>query len=147
MLRLCLAFLCLITQARASDWTRLEFLLGSWTADDGKFSFERKLGDHVIVRTNSSPQLNHEDLMTIYVDEQSGKPRAIYFDSEGHVIRYNVEVPSEGRAVFESDGTQQGPKYRLTYQKDGKALTGTFEIAPPGSEYKQYLKWTSISKP
>ena len=39
--------------------------------------------------------------MIVYND---GAPRAIYFDSEGHVIRYTVSFPSKDVAVFDSEG-------------------------------------------
>src|SRR5882762_2334185 len=76
----------------APDWSKLEFLLGNWVADGGSFSFELQLDRRVIVRKNQNSNPRHEDLMTIYPDEQTGKLRAIYFDSEAHVIRYNVQA-------------------------------------------------------
>ena len=41
--------------------------------------------------------------------------------------------------VFESDGKQPGPRYRLSYQLDKGLLDGRFDIAPPGGEFKRYL--------
>jgi hypothetical protein len=79
----------------------------------------------------------------IYLDAPNDTPRAIYFDSEGHTIRYNLTFPAAGRVVFESDGTQPGPRYRLSYSLNGPALDGKFEVAPPGAVYKAYLTWTS----
>ena len=140
------------------DWKKLEFLLGKWTgiaaeketplgAGQGAFSFELELNKKIVVRRNNATYdsgVRHDDLMVIYFDGPAGAPpRAIYFDSEGHVIRYNVTVPSVNRAVFESDGTQPGPKYRLTYWMEGSSLKGTFEVAPPGAEYKTYMSWAS----
>jgi hypothetical protein len=141
-----------------ADWKKLEFLLGKWTgaagekesplgAGQGSFSFELQLDRKIIIRRNNASYdsgARHDDLMVIYFDgPQDSPPRAIYFDSEGHVIRYNVATPAANRAVFESDGTQPGPKYRLSYWMQGSALKGTFELAPPGAEYKTYLSWTS----
>jgi hypothetical protein len=90
------------------------------------------------VRHNTAP--NHEDLLVIYIEAIyiKNETRAIYFDSEGHVIHYKVSVPSENTAVFESDGA---PKYRLTYWLDHESLNGKFEIAD-----KTYLNWTSTRK-
>jgi hypothetical protein len=138
-------------------WKRMEFLLGKWTgvagekdtqigAGQGAFSFELELSQKIVVRRNNASYdsgAKHDDLMVIYFDGPKDAPRAIYFDSEGHVIRYNVTFPAANRAVFESDGSQPGPKYRLTYWMDGALLKGTFEVAPPGSEYKNYMSWTS----
>jgi hypothetical protein len=138
-------------------WKKLEFLLGKWTgvagekdtpvgAGQGAFSFELQLDRKIIVRHNyaeysSAPR--HDDLMVIYLDAPNDTPRAIYFDSEGHVIRYNLAFPSRDRVVFESDGTQAGPRYRLSYWLERESLNGKFEVATPGSEYRTYLSWKS----
>jgi hypothetical protein len=136
---------------------RLEFLLGKWVgiagekdtplgAGQGAFSFEAQLNQKIIVRHNHAAYnsgAQHDDLMVIYFDGPNASPRAMYFDTEGHVIRYNLTFPSANAVVFESDGTQPGPRYRLTYRHERELLNGTFEIAPPGGEYKAYLRWTS----
>ena len=81
--------------------------------------------------------------MIIYLDAPDSKPHAIYFDSEGHVIRYNLTFPSANNVVFESEASQPGPRYRLSYWMNGPALDGKFEVAPPGADYKTYMRWTS----
>jgi len=138
-------------------WKRMEFLLGKWTgvagekdtqlgAGQGAFSFDLELNQKIVVRRNNASYnsgLTHDDLMVIYFDGPKEAPRAIYFDSEGHVIRYNVAFPGAERVVFESDGTQAGPKYRLTYWTEKGTLKGTFEVAPPGAEYKNYMSWAA----
>jgi len=140
-----------------SSWSKLEFLLGNWSgaagekdtplgAGQGAFSFERQLNSKIIVRRNRADYnsgVRHDDLMIIYLDEPNDTPRAIYFDTEGHVIRYNLTFPSAGTVTFESDGTQAGPRYRLSYWLERGSLNGKFEVAPPGADYKAYLKWTS----
>lgn len=138
------------------SWNKLEFLLGKWTgsagedtpqgAGQGGFSFEPELNHKIIVRRNHAGYnsgAQHDDLMVIYLDSPNNAPRAIYFDTEGHVIRYNLTFPAANTAVFESDGTQPGPRFRLSYSLDGPALSGKFEVAPPGAEYKPYLSWKS----
>jgi hypothetical protein len=139
-------------------WKQMEFLLGKWTGvagekdtqigtGQGAFSFDLELNQKIVVRRNNAAYdsgLKHDDLMVVYFDGPKGSPpRAIYFDSEGHVIRYNVTFPAAAKAVFESDGTQPGPRYRLTYWMEKAELKGTFEVAPPGAEYRNYLSWTS----
>ena len=140
-------------------WQPLEFLFGKWTAlgdtqigsGQGVFSFELELNNRIVVRHNYAEYnkgpaagTRHDDLLVVYAETPEDKPRAIYFDSEGHVIRYNVTTPARNTAVFESDGSQPGPRYRLSYALDGKNLNGKFEIAGPGTaEYKTYLSWTS----
>jgi hypothetical protein len=136
---------------------KLDFLLGEWTgvagekdtplgAGKGSFSFAPELKQQIIVRRNSANYASgaqHDDLMVIYADAPDPTPRAIYFDTEGHVIRYTLAFPAPNRVVFESDAAQPGPKYRLTYWMEGAALDGRFEIAAPAGEYKTYLSWTS----
>ena len=143
--------------AQETPWKKLDFLLGKWTgvagpqdtqigAGQGSFSFETQLEGKILVRQNTASYnsgVKHGDLMVIYLDAPKDTPRAIYFDSEGHVIRYNLSFPSTERVVFESDGTQPGPRYRLTYWMEKGALLGKFEVGPPGGEYKTYMSWTS----
>ena len=144
-------------KAGDTAWKKLEFLLGKWTgmagpkdtplgAGQGGFSFESELDRKIVVRRNQATYDNgvrHEDLMVIYLDSPDDTPRAIYFDSEGHVIRYNLSFPEAKRVVFESDGSQPGPRYRLTYWQNGQALDGKFELAPPGASWQTYMSWTS----
>jgi hypothetical protein len=142
----------------AAVWNRLDALIGTWDSagdtqlggGDGSASFTRDLDAHVIVRRSfaeykSGPQAGtrHDDLLVIYREAPDGPPRAIYFDSEGHVIRYAVTSPRANAVVFQSDGSDPGPRYRLSYVRAADALDGTFEIAMPGGEYKTYLSWTS----
>jgi hypothetical protein len=144
--------------AETAAWKKLEFLLGKWTgvagekdtqigAGQGAFSYELALDNKVIVRHNNASYdsgVHHDDLLIIYLEKDA--PQAIYFDSEGHVIRYNLTFPSPNRVIFESDGTQPGPKYRLSHWLEKGSLNGRFEIAPPGAEYKTYMSWTSTRR-
>lgn len=138
------------------SWQQLQFLIGAWSSagstqlgeGHGGFSFERQLNDYVLVRRNfaeykSGPAAGsrHDDLMIIYADAPNASPHAIYFDSEGHVIRYNVSFPAANAAVFESESTQPGPRFRLSYVLDGQVLKGKFEVSPPSADYKTYLSW------
>ncbi len=138
-------------------WKKLDFLVGDWTglavekdtpvgAGQGAFSFQPELRRKIIVRRNQARYdsgAQHDDLMVIYLDPPGAAPRAIYFDTEGHVIRYALTFPSPGRVVFESDGSQPGPRYRLSYWKEGAVLHGRFEVGAAAGEYKPYLNWTS----
>jgi len=134
----------------------LTFLVGGWKADPdqsgatGGFTFEMKVQDHVMVRTNyantpasaGKPAGRHDDLMMIYAD--GDKLKADYVDSEGHVIRYDVTT-GVGKVVFESDAKAKEPRYRLTYTKNADGtLSGAFDIAAPGAAtnpFKPYLSW------
>jgi hypothetical protein len=131
----------------------LSFLLGEWEGrggggpgqGSGWFSFSPDLQQKVVVRRNHSDYpaaegraaYSHDDLMVIYT-LAAGRPlQAIYFDSENHVIRYQVRLdaaasPGRQAAVFLSDAAPPSPRFRLTYQMTGPdALDLTFEIAPP----------------
>src|SRR5262249_10897269 len=111
-----------------------EFMVGKWKgagtgdpgAGQGAFSFLPELNGKILVRRSfnqlaSGPR--HEDLMIVYAEEKA--PHAIYFDSEGHTIKYSVSFPAKNTAVFDS---ADGPGYRLTYTWDGKGLNGKFEV-------------------
>ena len=140
-----------------SAWKQLNFLFGNWVGTAGEkdtpmgsgqggFSFEPQLNNQIVVRHNHSEYTTgarHHDLMVIYLDAPNTPPRAIFWDTEGHTVRYNLTFPAANSVVFESEAAQPGPKFRLTYRLDKDVLNGQFEIAPPGSEYKTYLKWTA----
>jgi len=83
----------------------------------------------------------HGDLLYVY--EEAGKLKAIYFDSEGHLIHYNVSTPEPNTAVFLSDGSTTGPQFRLTYALKDGIMSGKFQIQRPGqSEWNSYLQWS-----
>jgi hypothetical protein len=140
-------------QKKADPLQPFGFLLGKWNGTGGgqpgsgmgAFSYDAELDGHILVRHNyaecNGTNLRHDDLLIVYLEDS---PRAIYFDSEGHVIRYRVTIPSAGSVVFESDGSQPGPRYRLSYVLKGAGLEGMFEIAESASAaYKKYLSWTA----
>ncbi len=137
------------------------FLIGEWRpvgsgepgAGAGTAVFSRGLQDRVIVRTsyaeypagNGKPASRHDDLMIIFAGAD-GSVRADYYDNEGHVIRYSIRSPAPGEAVFVSDASASGPRYRLGYKLDPSGLLkGEFAIAPPGQPeaFKTYLTWES----
>ena len=130
-------------------------LLGRWVAEadpkapgvTGWTTFERGLGDRVVVRKNHAsyppkdgrPPSEHDDLMVLFVEDRGMK--AEYWDSEGHVIRYEVQSPAPNRLVFLSKARTGAPRFRLTYTwpQPGK-LELTFEIAPPGAaEFRPFI--------
>ncbi len=139
----------------------LAFLVGEWPssgagqpgATSGSAVFARSLQDRVILRTcyaeygaaAGQPASRHDDLMIIYATPEGGA-RADYYDNEGHVIRYVVQSPGPGRAVFLSELVAGQPRFRLTYTLQATGvLEGEFAIAPPGApeDFKQYLHWES----
>jgi len=140
----------------SQDWGPAQFLAGHWTGEGtgqpgsgtGAFSFAPDLAGHVLVRKSfadypaagGKPAFRHDDLMMIYRDETSHALQAIYFDSEGHVIRYTVS-PDGPTLVFLSDGDASQMRYRMTYTLTGKDnLKFKFEIAPPAKDFTTYIE-------
>jgi hypothetical protein len=141
-------------------WKAYRFLLGEWGGEgvgepgkgSGRFSFVLDLQEKVLVRRNRAeypaaqgrPAFSHEDLMVIYRADRGGPSRAIYFDSEGHVINYTASFSNDKRTLtFLSDAVPPAPRFRLSYTKGADDSMGIkFEIAPPGTPevFKTYLE-------
>jgi hypothetical protein len=125
----------LLTAETPAKWAQFDFMIGKWKAETGNFSFLPELNGQTLVRhnVNNTPGQKHEDVMIVY---QEDGPKAIYFDTEGHTIRYTISFPAKNSAVFASVGP--GPKYRLSYVLNGDKLDGKFEV-----DGKIYLQWTT----
>jgi hypothetical protein len=141
-------------------WKPYRFLVGEWTGEgggepgkgSGRFSFAWDLQEKVLVRRNRAeypevqgrPAFSHEDLMVIYRADQGGPTKAIYFDSEGHVINYAVTFSDDRRTLtFLSDAVPASPRFRLSYTKGADdSMVIKFEIALPGKPggFKTYLE-------
>jgi len=138
-------------QIKASDvWGPWQFLIGKWAAaasgepgeGKGTFSFAVELQGKILVRrgrtdfpaTPARAAFAHEDLLIVYLESGSAAHRAVYFDSEGHVIQYRASFDAQGKVLtFASEPALASPTFRLTYrQGDNGALKVKFEIAPPG---------------
>lgn len=132
----------LATVLDAEPWRDFRFLVGEWDArgggepgvGQGGFRFALELGEKVLIRTSrvdyaTTPErspFTHEDLVIIY--REAERVRAMYFDSEGHVIRYAVEVSADG-CVWVSEPAP-GPRFRLTYRRlSADELSVGFDIA------------------
>jgi hypothetical protein len=147
--------------ARPADrFAPLAFLIGEWTGagsgspgqGSGGFSFLPDQDGKILIRTNRAdypaangrPAYSHTDLMIVYQDSGESQLRAIYFDTEDHVIHYTVEPAPDGASVrFLS------PSYRLTYRKTGPdTLALQFEIAPPDKPgvFQTYIDATARRK-
>jgi hypothetical protein len=146
--------------AKADDWHAIGYLMGDWTGEgagepgqgSGSFSFYPDLQGRVVVRKNHAAYpatkeraaFAHDDLMIVYRETPETGLRAIYFDNEGHVIRYDVECSADGaRFVFLSAPEASAPRYRLTYQRvDPRRMKIKFEIAPPGhpDQFATYIE-------
>ena len=151
-------------QQSASDWSKWQFLIGSWNAAGkgepgegaGGFSFAFDLQKRVIIRKSHTdypaaanrPAFAHDDLMIIYLAGTQFK--ADYYDNEGHVIHYSIEFSGDGRTcTFVSDLTAAQPHFRLTYSRmKANEVAIKFEIAPPNDpdKFKVYVEGTAQKK-
>jgi len=151
----------LCAQSSGDRWAPVSFLIGEWTGEggggpgqgSGGFSFLPDQGDTVLVRKNRAdypatkdkPAFTHTDLMIVYREAGESTLRAIYFDSEDHVIHYTVE-PSDSGVRFVGEISAKNPRYRLTYRKTGNdSIAILFEMAPPGKPdaYTKYIEATA----
>ncbi len=89
----------------------------------------------------------HSDVLYIYNDFPGHPLKAIYFDNDGHVILYDLSVPSPTTAIFLSDSSRPGPQFRLSYELKGSSMFGKFEVRPPEqTEFRTYLAWSGDKK-
>jgi hypothetical protein len=138
----------------------LAFLQGTWeanahgdmgTAANGSYTFRLELRDHVLARHSYTADCKgsadydceHGDMLYVYADAPGQPLMAIYFDSEGHVIHYDVSTPDPTTAVFLSDPSGSGPQFRLVYSLKGSVMSGRFQMRMPGqAEWRSYLEWS-----
>lgn len=128
----------------ADPFAPVRFLAGEWKGEgdgqpgqsSGAASFRFELEGKVLVRrshadsaaANGRPASHHEDLMTLFTE--GGQLKAIYFDNEGHIIRYAVAANPDG-VTFTSEAAP-GPQFRLSYIRKSESLVNLrFEVAPP----------------
>ena len=150
-------------QSASPDWSKWQFLIGSWNAagkgdpgeGKGGFSFALDLQTRVLIRKSHTdypaagtrPAFAHDDLMIVYLAGPQPQFKADYYDNEGHVIHYAIEFSSDGRTcTFVSDITAAQPRFRLTYTQIKAGQVGIkFEIAPPNDpeKFKVYVEGTA----
>jgi hypothetical protein len=147
----------------AADWNAWRFVLGEWIGEGagapgegtGGFSFLTDLQGRILVRKNHTefpaagerPAFGHEDLMIVAQEPEGTK--AVYWDNEGHVIRYDVEIAADGSITFTSPIRAGDPRFRLSYRKLGDDRLGIrFETAAPDKpdDFKIYLDGTARKK-
>ena len=147
------------------SWKPFRFLLGTWEANTkggsagaaaaGAYTFRLELKDHALARHTLTANCKgpadydceHSDLLYVYRESDSAPLRAIYFDNEGHVIRYDVTAPKANTAVFLSPASEKEPQYRLIYELKGGVMEGEFQIRAPGqTDFKPYLQWSGKKK-
>ncbi len=89
----------------------------------------------------------HDDLLYVYHDPADDSVRAIFFDSESHVIPYSVSVAAGGDSIqFLSDAAPSGTRARMTYSRIGEdSVSEKFELAPPGKpdQFATYVEFVA----
>ncbi len=162
-----LALLCAWSAAAqdADPWKPIRFLIGTWeaktqggsaaAAGSGTYTFQLELQSHILARHARTAgcqgpadfNCDHADLLYIYPSGAAPSYKAIYFDSEGHVIHYQVTIAQPNQAVFDSDPSAPGPQFRLTYDLKESTMAGKFQLRMPGqTAYRSYLEWSGEKK-
>jgi hypothetical protein len=151
--------------AALDPWKSLQFLLGTWEAKtqggsakaegSGTYTFRLELRNHILARHSSGEDCKgpadyncaHSDLLYVYQDERGQPQKAIYFDNEGHVIHYQVSIPTTSSVIFLSDPSRPGPQFRLSYTLMGSTMSGKFQMRMPGqADFSSYLEWSGAKK-
>lgn len=132
-------------RAELFEWEALKFLLGKWKGQadgtmghgPGTLEVKTELDGKIVTARNEqiffAPDgegYTYHSLMTIYLSGIDRK--AMFFDNEGHVIRYDVQLSTEPRKVtFVSVPMPFVPRFRFSYtdKGDGSILVN-FESAP-----------------
>jgi hypothetical protein len=149
------------TQA-PDPWAGWRFLLGTWTGAGGGqpgaveqdlTSFTLELDGSVLVRRNHvvfAPKkgekkgLVHDDLLYVYPTRVEARFHAIYFDNEGHVIRYQaVPLERQNAVRLESEDPPTAMRFRNDFiLNPDQTLKATFWMAAPGDTFKVYVSGT-----
>lgn len=148
----------------ADPFSSIAFLEGTWDANvqnnaaiklAGRYTFDRELSGHVLARhaTNdpgckapTSFDCSHSDLLYVFQEMPGSALKADYFDSEGHVIHYDVTTPTPTSVVFISS-PGPGPQFKLSYELSGRVMTGRFQMHMPGQDvWHTYLEWSGSRK-
>jgi hypothetical protein len=116
-------------QQASNPWEKWNHLIGEWVGEgngqpgqgEGKLSFQTDPDGKILVRKNhtvfpataSSKATTHDDLLIVYPGSSESQPEAIYFDNEGHTIKYKVSF-SDNSVVLTSDISANNPRFRLS---------------------------------
>jgi hypothetical protein len=143
-------------------WEKWSWLIGTWTGEgsgkpgmgSGEFSLVPDLDKKVLIRKNHSeypaakdkPEIIHDDLMIVYLDDKQNPDKAIYFDNENHVINYNISY-SENTITLTSIKSDEMPVFRLTnYLLDKDTVNVKFEMSQTGETFQTYTEGKCIRK-
>ena len=152
-------------ESAIDPWKSLQFLMGTWEAHTqggsagaasvGTYTFQPELRNHILARHSGGEKCKgpadfdcqHADLLYVFREASGQSYKAIYFDNEGHVIHYDVSVPSPTTAIFLSEPSQPGPQFRIAYELKGATMYGKFQMRAPGQTgFQTYLEWSGAKK-
>lgn len=139
-----------------TTWNRWSWLIGDWIGEGngaprqgtGWFSSYPDLDGKILLRkshseypaTENKPEIIHNDLMVVYLDDSNSPNKASYFDNEGHTINYMISC-SGTSIVFTSIKTQKAPIFRLTYiPLDKETVDVKFEMSKDGAKFLTYTE-------
>ena len=148
----------LFGQQIKNSWEKWNYLIGEWVGEhngqpgqgEGKFSFQTDLDGKILVRkshtvfpaTTNSAEIIHDDILIIYQGGSDGSQEAIYFDNEGHTIKYKVSFTDKS-IVLTSDIAANATRFRFTYTAiDTKSVNASFEMASSQApdDFRMYLE-------
>ena len=152
----------------------LKFLEGTWTAQApgqgsapfGSYSFVRELNGHMLARHSTddpsckvptTAECARRDVFFVFQESPGAPLKALYLDTEGHLIHYGVDIRREESAynrrdvvVFLSEASGLGPRFRLSYelntdtQTAAVSLSGRFETLLANGEWHTDMQWIGI---
>ena len=145
-----------------TTWNKWNWLVGDWIGEGsgapgqgtGWFSFVPDLHGKIMVRkshseypaTKNKPEIIHDDLMVVYLDDTHQPNKAMYFDNEGHTINYTIMYSDTG-IVFTSNRELSAPVFRLIYiPLDKKTVDVKFEMSQDGKKFITYTEGKCIKK-
>ncbi len=145
-----------------TTWSKWNWLVGDWVGEgggtpgqgSGRFSFFPDLNGEIMVRkshseypaTGNKPEIVHDDLMVVYLDDTHRPSKAIYFDSEGHTIDYAITY-FDKEIIFTSNKVLSAPAFRLTYiSLDTKTVDVKFEMSQDGKKFMTYTEGKCVRK-
>jgi hypothetical protein len=157
-----LGFFGICRGRQAPGWEEWERLIGDWLGEGsgvpgqgmGTFSFRPDLDKRILVRKSHSeypatadkPRIIHDDLMIVYPDPGGSVANAIYFDNEGHTIRYAIAYDAAA-IVLTSEKKPPLPVFRLTYTLlDADTVNTEFAMSPDGEKFTTYIAGKSRRK-
>lgn len=137
-------------------WEKWNWLMGEWAGEGsgkpgeggGTFSFRMDLDENILVRKSHSeyvasenkPAVIHDDLMIVYPDANGNPAHAMYFDNEGHTIKYQISCCGKTIALT-SDKIQNVPVFRLTYTLfDSNTVNTKFEMSQDRENFYTYIE-------